>query len=109
MKALFYCINFIIQYSISTRQIPFYYLNYEAMSNILQEEDNITILGDLYNYPVYHKEKVAEDREAILLQIIIVVNGKQKIFRTNYDIDRENKRLKDYSAWNDLTSFMFCI
>jgi len=78
------------------------------MSHILQQEDNITILGDIYEYPIYKwdTEEVKEKRTAIHLQIIIVVNGKQKIFRTNYDVNVKDKWLVDYESWYNLSQFL---
>ena len=81
------------------------------MSNILQKSDNLTILWDLYNYPMrdINSWSLIENKTAILLQIIITVNGKQKLFNTNYEIDLENGWIKDYSSWNDLLDFLNAI
>jgi len=98
------------------------------MSNIFLQKDNITILGDVYNYPInkYDKEeKLIETitQKAVMLQIILVVNWKQRLFRTNYDLEAYTRTsvnnsmwescwdlwLKDYHSWNDLREFLITI
>ena len=84
------------------------------MSTILQQQDNITILGDIYEYPTYDcaiegKKEFIENIKALLLQIIINVNGKQKIFRTNYDILKNESELRNYEAWYNIAEFMEAI
>ena len=84
------------------------------MSHILQQQDNITILGDIYEYPTYNcaiewEKEFSGNRKALLLQIIINVNGKQKIFRTNYELLENESELKDYEAWANIIDFIEAI
>jgi len=88
-----------------------------SMSNIFLQKDNITILGDVYEYPInrYDNEnKLIETitQKAVMLQIILVVNWKQRLFITNYDLEKSDIReldLKDYNSWNDLKEFLITI
>jgi hypothetical protein len=48
------------------------------MSNIFLQKDNITILGDIYNYPIHkHEDNICVEtitQKAVMLQVILVVN-----------------------------------
>lgn len=95
------------------------------MSNIFLQKDNITILGDVYSYDIKNydnKKNLIETitQKAVMLQIIIVVNWKQRIFKTNLDLEwykrivhdwsrwenNPSLKLKDYSNWNTLKEFL---
>ena len=95
------------------------------MSHIFLQKDNITILGDVYSYPhnkYDNKNKLIEtiEEKAIQIQIILVVNWKQRIFRTNFELEwykrivhdwsswenNPSLKLKDYSSWNTLKEFL---
>lgn len=79
------------------------------MSMIFLQKDNITILGDIYEYPInqmdWEKIKKTIIRKALMIQIILVVNWKQKVHRTNYDLD-DNLELISWNEWNELSEFI---
>lgn len=83
-----------------------------SMSHIFLQKDNITILGDIYEYPINKMKGLEIEstiiQKALMLQIILVINWKQKIARVNYDLD-ENYELITYYPWNDLTEFINAI
>lgn len=79
------------------------------MSHIFLQKDNITILGDVYDYPInkYDNEnKLIETitQKAVMLQIIIVVNWKQRLFRTNFDLEWYTRIVHDWSEWESNSS-----
>jgi hypothetical protein len=84
------------------------------MSNIFLQKDNITILWDVYDYPI-HKETAITPmfQKCLLLQIIITINWKQKNFQTNYDLEKvwENLQLMsyNYNSWNNLRDFLLAV
>lgn len=95
------------------------------MSHIFYQKDNITILGDVYEYPIYQYDEnniciETVTQKTVMLQIILVVNWKQRLFRTNFDLQwytrvvhdwsewesNPSLKLKDYSNWNTLKEFL---
>ena len=95
------------------------------MSHIFLQKDNITILGDVYDYDIKNydnKENLLETitQKAVMLQIILVVNWKQRLFRTNFDLEwykrivhnwsgwenNPSLELKDYTSWYILKEFL---
>ena len=74
------------------------------MSHIFLQKDNITILGDVYDYDIKNydnKENLLETitQKAVMLQIILVVNWKQRLFRTNFDLEWYSRIAHDWSKW----------
>ena len=95
------------------------------MSHIFLQKDNITILGDVYEYPInkHDNNNICIEtitQKAVQLQLILVVNGKQRLFRTNFDLEWYTRivhdwsewesnwslQLKDYNTWNTLREFL---
>lgn len=94
------------------------------MSNIFLQKDNITILGDIRDYSIESNPNVETVikkafietviKKALLLQIIIVINWKQKIFKVSLDLENNPKtaldnwslKLKDYTNWYILRDFL---
>ena len=77
------------------------------MSHIFLQKDNITILGDIYDYPKYtlwENEKVLDTKQqkCLFLQIIITVNGKQKVFKINFDLELTWNKC---SEWQELEEY----
>ena len=75
-----------------------------SMSNVFLQKDNITILGDVYSYPhnKYDNEnKLIEtiEEKAIQLQIILVVNWKQRLFKANFELEWYKRIVHDRSEW----------
>jgi len=79
------------------------------MSHIFLQKDNISILWDIYEYPVtnyeWEKPVLVRKQKAIILQIVLVVNWKQKIYRVTYDLD-DKLELLDYKPFYDLRDFL---
>jgi len=95
------------------------------MSHIFLQKDNITITGDVYEYPIYKQDEnniciETTTQKAVMLQIILVVNWKQRLFRTKFDLkwytrvvhdwseweSNPSLKLKDYTNWNTLKEFL---
>lgn len=95
------------------------------MSHIFLQKDNITILGDVYEYPIHkHDENniciETITQKTVMLQVILVVNWKQRLFWFRTDLqwysrivhdwsEWENSpslKLKDYNTWNVLKEFL---
>ena len=77
-----------------------------SMSHIFLQKDNITILGDVYKYSVNnydndHKLIETITQKAVMLQIILVVNWKQRLFRTNFDLEWYSRIAHDLSRWEN--------
>ena len=95
-----------------------------SMSHIFLQKDNITILGDVYSYPIYkHEDNICVEtitQKAVMLQIIIVVNWKQRLYKCNFDLEWYSRivhdlsmwennpslKLKDYTSWYILKEFL---
>ena len=76
------------------------------MSHIFLQKDNITILCDAYQYPIHkHDENnicvETINQKAVMLQIILVVNWKQRLFRTNFDLEWYSRIVHDWSRWEN--------
>ena len=83
------------------------------MSHIFLQKDNITILGDVYSYShnKYDNEnKLIEtiEEKAVQIQIILVVNWKQRLYRTNYELELDElwKRLVLKKYLNQIKKLM---
>ena len=80
-----------------------------SMSKIFLQKDNITILGDIYDYPIYKydkKEILIETitQKAVILQIVLTINWKQKLYRKNYDLKAYSRITTDWSEWECSTN-----
>ena len=74
------------------------------MSHIFLQKDNITILGDVYEYPIHkHDENniciETITQKTLMLQVILVVNWKQRLFRANFDLEWYTRIVHDWSEW----------
>lgn len=96
------------------------------MSHIFLEKDNITILWDVYSYPIRNHDKKGKlleeiSQKAVMLQIILLVNWKQRLFRVNFDLEAYTRKseneaeccpnmdLKNYNEWYNIREFLISI
>lgn len=96
------------------------------MSHIFLQKDNITILWDTYSYSIKNHDRewvLLEEisQRAVMLQIILLVNWKQRLYRVKFDLEAytrtaENEseaiwgcQLKNYNEWNNLREFLITI
>mgnify|MGYP006995914126 CR=1 FL=1 len=75
------------------------------MSHIFLQKDNITNLGDVYEYPInkHDNNNICIEtitQKAVQLQIILVVHDWSE-WESNWSL-----QLKDYNTWNTLREFL---
>ena len=90
----------------------FYYLNYGVMSILLYEVDNLNIVAGKWTQIGGIAESLEEaldkkpTNHLIRIHISIQVNWKIKTIFQQYEVDEEEKKLKEYHALNALSDIL---
>lgn len=83
------------------------------MSRILLQKDNITISGEIH-WAWIEPDWTGIKTYFLKLTFILLVNWKQKVWWTNYELEQYIRNLdrtkyywlKSYYAWNDIKDFL---